>query len=243
MRQSAVMAKHHAEPIRRLGGGAEHRYGVVLALLLGTFVLMMTGTTGKWARPLSVALTGTTLVAALLAAGVAPRLRRIAEVCAVVAFLGSLTLLGLGRSGAGFGGVLNAALVIVAPIAIARSVLRRRIVDVRTVLAALCIYVLFAMWWAFVYTAIGNIGPSAFFVQQTRATSADYLYFSFITQLTVGYGDLTAVGNLGRACAVLEGLLGQIYLVTIVAVLVSRLVPANAANSPSRDEPGANAAP
>ena len=121
--------------------------------------------------------------------------------------------------------MVNAALVVLAPIAIARSVLRRHVADAQTVLAALCIYVLFAMLWAFVYGAIGSLGSSAFFAQPIDPTSADYLYFSFITQLTVGYGDLTATGNLGRACAVLEALLGSIYLVTVVALLITRLVP------------------
>jgi hypothetical protein len=123
-------------------------------------------------------------------------------------------------------------LVVLAPVAIARSIFRRRVIDVRTVLAALCVYVLFGMLWAFVYTAIGSGVSNEFFAQTGSATSADYLYFSFITQLTVGYGDLTAAGNVGRACAVLEALLGQIYLVTIVAVLVSRLVPRAASSSP-----------
>ncbi len=49
------------------------------------------------------------------------------------------------------------------------------------------------------------------------------MYFSFITMATVGYGDLTAQGGLGRALAVTEGLFGQIYLVTAVAALVSNL--------------------
>ena len=55
------------------------------------------------------------------------------------------------------------------------------------------------------------------------ATVADYLYFSFVTQTTVGYGDLTAAGGFGRALAVLEALIGQLYLVTVIALLVSNL--------------------
>jgi voltage-gated potassium channel len=54
-------------------------------------------------------------------------------------------------------------------------------------------------------------------------TRSDYMYFSFITLATVGYGDLTPQGGLGRALAVLEGLFGQIYLVTAVAALVGNL--------------------
>jgi hypothetical protein len=49
------------------------------------------------------------------------------------------------------------------------------------------------------------------------------MYFSFITMATVGYGDLTPQGSLGRALAVTEGLFGQIYLVTAVAALVGNL--------------------
>lgn len=220
------MNAHEPRPNRRLRDRAEYRFGLVLLLLLCNFVVLMTGTTDRWMRPMSVALSGATLLAALFAANIAPRLLRIASVCVGVAFLASLSLVWLGGSAAdGVQGVLNAALVVIAPIAIASSVLRRRVVDAQTIMAALCVYVLFAMWWAFLFMAIGSFGLTPFFVQQSQPTSADYLYFSFITQLTVGYGDLTAASDLGRACAVLDALLGQLYLVTIVAVLVSRLVP------------------
>ena len=122
-----------------------------------------------------------------------------------------------------------------APIAIGTALWRRPVVDVHTVLGAICIYVLVGMFFAFLYGAIGEVGTAAFFAQGSDATTADYLYFSFMTQLTVGYGDLTAAGNLGRSCAVLEALLGQIYMVTVVALLVSRLVP-RASSGPTPPE-------
>ncbi len=49
------------------------------------------------------------------------------------------------------------------------------------------------------------------------------LYFSYVTLATLGYGDYTPAGNLGHAFAVLEALIGQLYLVTVVAVVVTRL--------------------
>jgi hypothetical protein len=79
------------------------------------------------------------------------------------------------------------------------------------------------MFFAFLFTGIGNAASGPFFAQEVHATSADYQYFSFVTLTTTGYGDLTAAGNLGRSFAVLEALTGQIYLVTIVALLVSNL--------------------
>lgn len=212
---------------RRIGPGtrAEYRFGLVLILLLVTFVFYMAGSSLTWTRPIGVALVGATLLASFYAADVSRRFRRLAALGASIAFVGSLSLVAVGKSGEVTASLLSAALVFLAPIVIVKSVLRRRIVDGQTILAALCVYVLFGLMWTFIYMAIGEWGSSAFFKQPIQPTSADYLYFSFITQLTVGYGDLTAAGNLGRACAVLEALLGQIYLVTVVALLVTRVVP------------------
>jgi len=127
-----------------------------------------------------------------------------------------------------------------APYVIARALWRRQIVDIHTVLGAICIYVLLGMLFAFVYEAIGTFSSTDFFVQTHTPDTADYLYFSFVTQTTVGYGDFTAATHFGRALAVLEALFGQIYLVTVVSLLVSRLVrrPADHTTSepPDRDQ-------
>jgi Ion channel len=214
----------------------EYRFGLLLLLLLATFVLLMTGSTSKGAGVASVALTGGTLVAALFAAGTSPNLRRLGAGAAVIAFVAVLSVAGFGESrGEGVTALINAALVGLAGLAVARSVLRRRVFDVRTILAGLCVYVLLGMQWAFIYNTIGGFQSDPFFAQPVNATSADYLYFSFITQATVGYGDLTAAGNPGRACSVLEALTGQIYLVTIVALLVSRLKPRDRGSEPSTE--------
>jgi hypothetical protein len=79
------------------------------------------------------------------------------------------------------------------------------------------------MLFAFLYAAIDALSSGPFFVQTSHPTTPDFLYFSYITQTTVGYGDFTASGDLGRALAVVEAMFGQLYLVTVIAVLVSRL--------------------
>ena len=61
--------------------------------------------------------------------------------------------------------------------------------------------------------------------QGTDGTPALRLYFSFVTLATVGYGDYSAASNLGHTLSVVEALVGQLYLVTVVAVLVSRMTP------------------
>jgi hypothetical protein len=72
------------------------------------------------------------------------------------------------------------------------------------------------------YGAIDRIDGS-FFSQGVAATASRCLYFSFTTLTTVGYGDLTAASNLGHTLAVSEALLGQVYLVTVVSVIVGNL--------------------
>jgi voltage-gated potassium channel Kch len=91
------------------------------------------------------------------------------------------------------------------------------------VLGAVCVYILLGMMWAFAFAAIGTFDSQPFFAQEAHATVADYLYFSFTTITTVGYGDLTAAQSLGRALAVLAALIGQLYLVTVIALLISNL--------------------
>ncbi len=203
---------------------ATARYGVVLVLLLATFVLLTCGLDSEWARVATVALVCVTLLAALAAAEVGRRLQHLGRVVATLSL--AITLVALGAdtdAGVAAAAVVNAMLVVVAPIAIASSIVRRRVIDSRAVFGALCIYVLLGLLWAFVYTAVGAIDDRPFFVQEAHATTSEYTYFSFITMTTVGYGDLTPVGNLGRGFAAMEALLGQIYLVTIVALLVSNL--------------------
>jgi len=127
--------------------------------------------------------------------------------------------------------------------AIARRLWLHAEISVLTVLGAVCIYVLLGLSFAFVYEVVGDLGSQPFFVEQERGTRSDYMYFSFITMATVGYGDLTPQGGFGRALAVTEGLSGQIYLVTAVAALVGNLgrtrTPPVETNgeAPEEDEP------
>ena len=120
---------------------------------------------------------------------------------------------------------MNVLLVAAAPVAIADALYQRVVIDLRTVLGAVCIYLLIGIMYAFLYASIGNIDTRPFFVQTNDPHLSIYLYFSYVTQTTVGYGDYTAATNLGRTLATSEALLGQLYLVTVIAVLVSRMTP------------------
>lgn len=202
-----------------------YQYGYVLGLLALTFIVMAAGPPDGVTRIATVLLQGLTLCAALLASRVSLRLFRIAALVSLVSLLASIgsVVIANGRSPSGVFYLLNVLLVATVPWVIARSLWKRKVIDVRTVLGAVCIYVLLGMLFAFLYAAINALATGPFFVQTSNATTPDFLYFSYVTQTTVGYGDYTARDDLGRALAVLEAVGGQLYLVTVIAVLVSRL--------------------
>jgi voltage-gated potassium channel len=201
-----------------------YRYGVVLVLLVTTYVFMAAGPTHVVARVVTVGLQGVTLLTTLIASRSGRRLFRIAVVVVVLAFLAALASAFFDDTSdpTGVFFALNVLLVGACPIVIAEALVKRRTIDIHTVMGAICIYVLIGMIFAFLYASIGLIEGS-FFVQTQHATLPDFLYFSYVTETTVGYGDFTAAGSLGQAIAAFEALVGQLYLVTVVAVVVSNM--------------------
>ena len=124
--------------------------------------------------------------------------------------------------------IVNVLLVAVAPVAIARGLLRdlRRDheVTLATLQGVLAIYLLLGMFFSFdLRRDRGAPTPDKLFAEVADPTREDELYFSFVTLCTVGYGDLTPAGNLARSFSVAEMLFGQIYLVTIVSLIVGNL--------------------
>ena len=96
-------------------------------------------------------------------------------------------------------------------------------VTLHTMFGVLCIYLLLGILFAFLYGIVGVTSSGPFFAQHAAESTKNFLYFSFVTITTVGYGDLTAASNLGRSIAIAEALTGQIYLVTVVAAIVGGL--------------------
>ena len=105
-----------------------------------------------------------------------------------------------------------------------------------TLSGVLSIYLLAGMFFSFAFAAVGVIGDEPFFAEVTDPNRSDYLYFSYTTLTTTGFGDFTAATEFGRTLSVVEALVGQIYLVTIVALIVSNLRPRRRA---AREAPAA----
>lgn len=207
---------------------ASHRYGLVLALVVADFLFTTAAPTGGLSRLCSVALSGAVLLAALRASGAGPGRRRAGLVLVTVAVLAAtlVDITGGGRISRGVLGLTNGVLIAAAPLAITRGLLRSVMTDGVTgqvVAGALAIYLLIGMLFGFLVIAVSDFADGPYFAGRGSTTASDDVYFSFITLSTVGYGDYTPVLGIGRALSVLEGVTGQLYLVTVVALLVSNL--------------------
>ncbi len=109
----------------------------------------------------------------------------------------------------------------------ALTILRRVIlgasqVDFRTILGAISVFTrCLGLLFAFLFVAFANASHADFFAGVPDPSSSDYLFFSYATLTTTGYGNLVPAGTVGQSFAVFEMLVGQFFLVTLVAGLVS----------------------
>jgi hypothetical protein len=200
------------------------RFGRVLLLLMITVFFSIAAPDVPWAWLATTVVLAATLSIAMLASGAQPKVVR-AWLYVGGLGVGASIFIAITQAGGarGYLALTTLLLTLVTIGAIARRLWLHVEISVLTVLGAVCIYVLLGLSFAFVFEAVGELGSQPFFASQEGGTRSDYVYFSFITMATVGYGDLTPQGGLGRALAVTEGLLGQIYLVTTVAALVGNL--------------------
>lgn len=212
-------------PARRdLEGAMYDRYGLALVLLVATIIAMAFAADTTLGRLLAVGIESLALLVILRSSHVRPRVLRAARIVVAVALVSALVSSQVAEGATGFGVIaVGALLAVVAPLAVIRDVMRHPKIDITTVAAALCVYLLAGIFFAFVYGIIGEIDDNGFFVQISDPQDVDYVYFSFVTLATLGYGDLTAQGDLGRMLSVAEALLGQLYLVSVVALLVGNL--------------------
>jgi voltage-gated potassium channel Kch len=90
------------------------------------------------------------------------------------------------------------------------------------IFGAVVLYLLIGLIAAFAYSALYRIDPGAFSkLPAGTGDIDDWLYFSFVTLTTVGYGDITPIARSARAIAMLEALVGQLFPAIIIARFVS----------------------
>ncbi|WIG61422.1 MAG: hypothetical protein OJF49_004170 [Ktedonobacterales bacterium] len=200
------------------------QYGLLLLLILADYIAMSVVGDHPAGRILVQLLLGATLLLTILIT----HARRIwfnfallgSAVCVLAALVGFAFVQQTSRS-EGVVNALGVCIVLLATFAILRDVANHKVVSAQSVLGASCIYLLVGVGFALLFSSVGAFTPGGFFIGQSTANVSDYLFFSFTTLTTVGYGNLVPAAPLGQSLAMVEALSGQIYLVLVVARLVS----------------------
>ncbi|HET7899705.1 MAG TPA: potassium channel family protein [Candidatus Nanopelagicales bacterium] len=206
------------------------RFGLTLVLtvvsVVGLALVDVSGTEYDQSQDvgalISAVVVGLTLVVALRASGLRRRRQRTVDLLVGLVVLGyGVSLFGSrtpqGSAGAGVSVVL-VLLSVVAPVVVVLRLLRHREVTLATILGAISAYLLIAVAYFYVFLTLYKF-QDRFFAEPQPSSS--YMYFSLTSITTVGYGDLTAVTRVGRLMANSEAVIGQVYLVTFVAFIVS----------------------
>ncbi len=198
------------------------RFGLVLALLVMSYLVSALG--GSSAPRI---IEGSFAVLALWLALVASASSRRARLWAVAMLLAAfiavvvITLSVNDTTARGVSELWFVLVFLLTLVAVLRRILVHQEVTLETICGALCAYLLLGMMFGAVYGVMADLGTQQLFVQLADPTIPERQYFSFTTLTTLGYGDVTAATDIGRAVATLEAICGQIFLVTLIARLVA----------------------
>lgn len=121
----------------------------------------------------------------------------------------------------------------VAILALVRRIFEQPRIGLSEIVGALAAYVQIAFVFAFLFAGAASLSEGDFFNNGIAGQASDFFYFSVVTITTLGFGDLSPATSMGRSLVMTEALLGQIFLIVLVAYLVGML--GHTRPSPSRD--------
>jgi hypothetical protein len=205
------------------------RYGVVFLLMLALVVFVIAAPSRGWSRAVALAIEGAALVFAVATARERGEVRyRDAVIAGAV--MGVLIVgVAVGVVSQPLAAAVNALVTAAIPVIIVRGLvrlLRDRGVTLQAVAGALAIYLMVGLMFAWIISFIAHVDSTPYFEQHTDGTQGDRVYFSFTVLTTTGFGDFSAATPAGHALAVIEMLTGQLYLVTVIGLLIGSFVSA-----------------
>jgi len=195
--------------------------------VLATYVMTsLTNPVRGWSAVAIAALATTSAVVGLATADARPVIVRYSILGAAIAigltFVGALS----GSSGwFGAGALIETLLLTISAVTVLGAVVTEPTVGFRTILGAISVYVILALLFTFCYAAIDRLQSGDFFAGGVQPGRGDYVFFSLTTLTTTGYGNLVPAAQPGKVVAGLEMLMGQVFLVTLIARLVSLWKP------------------
>lgn len=205
----------------------------VLPLILLTIIIVPIVRGSKWGGVVAVVLIGGSTLMALHRTGVRRAIHIPAAVVVAAVALVSATTGGLGIEATATPGTpkyvlhavslsLFALLLLLTPAIVVFRLLMRPKITLDTVAGALIAYLQVGIFFSVLYRLVDVLGKGDFFAQGPQTADA-FQYFSFVTLTTVGYGDLTARTSVGQLMASLEAITGQLFLVSVVALVVGNV--------------------
>jgi hypothetical protein len=202
---------------------ARYRYGAVFLLTLALLAFVILAPSEDWSRALALLLESAALVVAVATSRERRAVRRTRA--AAAATVGALAVIGVGAGvlGPAPAMALSGVLAVAIPLSLVRGLLRlvaSEGVTLQAVAGALAIYLLIGLLFAWLIGIVIDLGGEPYFAGGTNGTEGERAYYSLSVLTTTGFGDFTAAEPLGRALAVLEMLVGQLYLVTVIGLLV-----------------------
>jgi hypothetical protein len=203
-----------------------HRYGVVLALAIATVVFLIVAPDRAGSRAVGLLISAAMLIVVIATSRADRALRETSAGTVAFAAIAIAVAVVAHVLPAWFAGAASAAIVLATVVELVHGLarlLRSQGVTVPAVAGALAVYLLLGILFAFTIGVAAKAGNGHYFAQDTDGSESQDVYFSFTTMTTTGYGDLSPAGQGGRALAVLEMLTGQIYLVTVISLLVGNL--------------------
>ncbi|MCX6392469.1 MAG: potassium channel family protein [Actinobacteria bacterium] len=226
--------QHLDEPRRQFGRRwldltSENHILVAPFISLAAFICIALGNKSIVAALIALLLQSALFQIAVVAHIRQPQVRRIAYITApfliiaIVIIAGALARLVGVDSGRFVLMAFSAGLTLGVIVRIFGRVAKAPIINAGVVVNAVTVYLMLGLFFAYVYMSLSAAAGEAFFAQGSDQPTTVFLYFSYVTLATVGYGDFTPAFNAGRFAAVAEGLMGQLYLVTVLALIVSNL--------------------
>jgi hypothetical protein len=211
---------------RRRAQRASDAFGLVLLLVLLVYVLASVISNRGWPAVLLTAVIGGTSVVALTSSHARPLfVRRALWLASLAVVLAAISAVSGGRQWLSAANFVNICLLTVAMAAVLRRVLISESVSSRTIGGAISVYASLGILFTWAYGMVDRIEGGGFFGQVAGVQSSDFLFFSYTTLTTTGYGNLVPASDFGRMLSGLEMMLGQVFLVTLVAGLVSLWKP------------------
>jgi hypothetical protein len=204
-------------------------FGLVLVLVLATYVLVSLLDNHGWPAVILALATSATSVVALTSSHVKAGFVRLAIwLSALTVALVVISAITDAHIWLNLASAVQIALLAVAMAAVLRRVVTTAEVGSRTILGAISVYTVLGILFTFLYGTIDRIQSGPFFEGHAHPGGSDFIFFSYTTLTTTGYGNLVPGGQPGRMVSGLEMMIGQIFLVTLVAGLVSLWRPGEA---------------